>query len=163
MTQALPPILERRNRAFKVAAFIVLVGPIAGVVPLVVFVLPQLALEGTLLTAENLEGVAVLFLWFVMFAYIFAGLSCLMAAAWLGRMTYTNGTFGWLAALGAAGVSTLVGGLVLGYLASPENGRNIGLVVFMLPLSLFSALVCRYLMIRIGILPPAAATSLAKH
>ena len=126
MTDALTLNAERRSQAFKVAAFIVFVGPIAGLVPLLALALTRMPV-GYPLTAESLQGVAVVLLFVVLYAYIFAGIPCLIAAAWLGRMTYRNGTFGWLTAAGAAMVSTLLGGVALGYLAAPENAATLHL------------------------------------
>jgi hypothetical protein len=163
MTDAATSKLERRKRAFKVAAFILVVGPLVGVVPLLILALPRLGISSLLLTAQNLKGSAMLLMFTVMYAYIFAGIPCLIAATGLGRVTYTHGTFGWLAVVIAAITSTVLGAAVLGYLVGPNDGYRFGLVVFLVPFAIFSALVCRYLMIRIGILPPVDKASLAQH
>jgi hypothetical protein len=156
----------------KVAAFATVVGPLIGTLIVMCFVALRVALtewaspSGPSI-AESVQSAFGVAGFIVLFGYVFGGLPALIAGLMLGGRVATERpvsmTFTLLAAL-AALIPTGLVMYVLFFRDGPEPTGNVfAVIAFLLPLTVVSALICRYLMLRIGILPPAMATSLAEH
>ena len=96
----------------------------------------------------------------VLYAYIFAGVASLIAGAVLGWHTYKMGTFGYGRAVCVAILSTLAGTVPLGLITRGTNDIPFGAAIFLLPFAVASALICRWLMPKIGLLQPLHSTTL---
>lgn len=148
------------RRAILVALFVALAGPLIGVLTLLTLVLANT------IAGMNYEDIALpdagdlaqVVLFFSMFAYVFAGFSAVAAGVLLGWRTYTHGTFGYLFAMAVAAVATLVGTASLEFIVGRPDQAFFGMTIFFAPLSIAAAVIGRWLMAKIGILPTTVST-----
>lgn len=153
------------RRAIFVALFVTLTGPLLGVLTLLAFVLARTiaSMSHEDFAMPSVSDLMQVVMFFALFAYVFAGFAALVAGALLGWRTYTHGTFGYLFAMGVAVAATIVGTASLELMVGQPEQSFIGMAIFFTPFSLIAAVVGRWLMARIGILPTSATTSLAPH
>lgn len=151
--------LRRGLAAFAVAA---LLGPIVGSLPFLLIFMVALAVDagepasliGFIQTTLGIALVTTLY------GFILGGVQALLSGLWIGVRTWRNG---WVSyketALTALAVS-LAAAVVLAYAlessappqSPPIHDDTLGLSALLAVLSLVSALVCRWLMARMGII-----------
>ncbi len=143
------------GRALKVAAFVALVGPLLGAAFISAIIMwraiAEAALDPTSWSAVRDAGSVVMLV--VVFAYILAVVPSVLTAAVLGWRAYTHGTFAYGMALAVAGIATFAGTAVFDLLIHEPDKSFLGLAMFLLPFALLSAVLGRWLMARLGILP----------
>lgn len=163
--EPVPPSARYPRRAILVALFVALTGPLVGALTLLILVFGRIVAglnyeDGVMPSVADLAQVVLVV---SMFAYLLAGWSAVLAGAMLGWRTYTHGTFGYLFAMGAAIVATVVGTASLDLMVGQPDQSFIGMALFFTPFSVVAALAGRWLMARIGILPTSEMTSLARR
>lgn len=148
------------RRAILVALFVALAGPLLGVLTLLTLVLANTiaGMNYEDIALPNAGDLAQVVLFFSMFAYVFAGFSAVAAGVLLGWRTYTHGTFGYLFAIAIAAVATLVGTASLDMMVGQPERSFFGMAMFFTPLSAAAAVIGRWLMAIIGILPTIEPT-----
>lgn len=148
------------RRAILVALFVALAGPLLGVLTLLMLVLANTiaGMNYEDIAWPNAGDLAQVVLFFSMFAYVFAGFSAVAAGVLLGWRTYTHGTFGYLFAIAIAAVATLVGTASLDMMVGQPERSFFGMAMFFTPLSAAAAVIGRWLMAIIGILPTIEPT-----
>lgn len=154
---ASPPVRYQR-RALAVVALVVLLGPPIGSLLISVPVAPFLfaanvsdfSLSGLF---SGLASAVMLAAFAAMFSYIYGGLAALISALWLGTRTYHCGTFGYEEAVLVAVVASCLGGLAMAMLVFEQPSAYLTFLVMLIPASIVSALMCRWLLGRLGILP----------
>lgn len=151
------------RRAILVALFVALTGPLIGVLTLLTFVLARTVagMSYQEMVVPSLSDMAQVIMFFALFAYVFAGLAAIIAGVLLGWRTYTHGTFGYPLAMAIAVVATLVGTASLELMVGRPDQAFIGMTIFFTPLSVAAAVIGRWLMAKIGILPTTVPASLA--
>lgn len=151
------------RRAILVALFVALTGPLIGVLTLLTFVLARTiaGMSYDELSVPSISDMAQVVIFFALFAYVFAGLAAIIAGVLLGWRTYTDGGFGYLFAMAIAVFATLVGTASLELMVGRPDQAFIGMTIFFAPLSVAAAVIGRWLMVKIGILPTNATPSLA--
>lgn len=136
------------GRAWRVGAFILLLGPPIGSLPISsVWIARDIVAGSTGGGFEALTDTALLILLGGFFSYFMGGVPALVAALWLARKTYRDGGFSYVQAALTALVSAAVVLLPEMGSLSAESLRFYAMVSF---LSLFSALVCRFALGRLG-------------
>ena len=153
------------RRAVLVALFVALTGPLIGVLTLLTFVLARTiaGMSYADFAMPSVSDVTQVIVFFSLFAYVFAGFSAIIAGLGLGWRTYTHGTFSYLFAMVVAVIATLIGTASLELMVGRPDQAFIGMTIFFTPLSIVAAVFGRWLMLKIGILPSIATTSLAQH
>lgn len=151
------------RRAIFVALFVALTGPLLGTLTLLSFTLARTVagMSYADFSMPSAADIMQVVLFFALFAYVFAGFAAIVAGLLLGWRTYTHGTFGYVYAMFVAIAATFVGTASLDLLVGQPERSFIGMAIFFTPISLAAAIVGRWLMVKIGILPTSAATSLA--
>ncbi|NOT70263.1 MAG: hypothetical protein HOP09_02960 [Hyphomicrobium sp.] len=157
--------LPFKGRGLKVALFIALIGPLTGTLVFMAIPAVRLAMSATsaafsLSTLADMGGVL---LFVLLYGYVFGGVPALLSALLLGWLTARDGTFGYGASALAGAAGAIVGGAGLAVLIKSEDALTPGMAVFLLPFALLSALICRWLIGKTGLLRDAAQTSLARH
>ena len=166
-----PMTPERRRwplRGFLVAVFIFAVAPPLGALLLAGAMVVWLGFAPTggqgLQAAEiyrDLQSYASVAALMVMFSHLFGGVQAAISAAWLGMRTFWRGTFGYGEAMLVALVASLLWTLRFGSLdalmAWPTAGSGEaspgGVHLSLLVVSIVAALVCRWLLRVVRILP----------
>lgn len=154
------PTQRYPRRAILVALFVALTGPLLGVLTLLAFVLAHTiaGMNYEDIAMPNAGDVTQVVLFFSMFAYVFAGFSAVAAGVLLGWRTYTHGTFGYLFAMAIAAIATLVGTASLDMMVGQPERSFFGMAIFFTPFSIVAAVIGRWLMAIIGILPTIRPT-----
>lgn len=143
----------RALRALGVALFYALIGPLAGGAPIILLAAGNAAATD----ADKLgNSIAVL----IGFTYLFGGAAALITGLWLGLRTWRRGTFGYGRAAVVGLVASLLSGIVFALAVStPESGpsdasRGGGgaMGVFLVPFAVISALLCRWLVGKLGLI-----------
>lgn len=144
-------------RGVKVAAFVTLVGPPVGALLLLAFGTLRVMLANGFASFASIdvEAVASVALWVSVFSYVFGGLTAFLSGVMLGVRTAKGRASGTLMTLGIVAVALLITAVVFRVLPfrSDPLGNVAALVAFLAPLAAVSALVCRWFMIKIRLLP----------
>ena len=162
---------DRKKRAIRAALFTVLAGPPIGCLLFFGGVVAFRSSEKGVHQFDSLQLVDLLDFTGVvtLFSYIFAGLPVLIAASVIARDILRFGNIGYIrttfiaVASTLAGTLLLVGVLALGASDGEPKSDMLRVLTLFIPLSAASALVCRWLMDKFGVLPPDSGTSLAGH
>lgn len=159
-TSSAPAPQRYPRRAILVALFVALTGPLIGVLTLLTFVLARTVagMSYDELSVPSISDMAQVIMFFALFAYVFAGLAATVAGVLMGWRTYTNGTFGYRFAMVTAMLATLVGTASLEFIVGRPDQAFIGMTIFFTPLSVAAAVIGRWLMVKIGILPTTVST-----
>jgi len=169
------PLAERHPlRAAAALAFVTILGPIIGSIPVyATFLIGALQSHGgepavgPEMTKETISTVLQIMLFVTLFSYMFGGVQALLVGLWTGFRTWASGTMGYVeTAFAAVLVSALVTVLFLAH--EQSSGQNVGgntgfssvgLAIYLGVHALFAALVCRWLMERLGIFASAPRKS----
>ena len=142
------------RRALGVGAFIVAIGPpigfLAYMVPLALY---SAVTEGP--SWEGLKAVPQVIAFGVIFSFVIGGVPALMSALPSAWLVWRCGTVSYLLAAGLAVAAGIVSVIALQVSSYPEvDWRPApGMMAFVCGLSLVSALICRWVMERVGLLP----------
>lgn len=159
------PRLPFKWRGLIAGLFIALVGPLIGTLLFMAIPAVRLAMSATsaAFSLSTLADVGSVLLFVLLYGYVFGGVPALLSGITLGWLTARAGTFGYGASALTGALSGIAGGLSLALLIKSQDGLSPGMAVFLFPFALISALMCRWLMGKIGLLPQAKETSLAQH
>lgn len=152
-----PPVDRNIWRGVKVALFVTLAGPPIGALLLLALGTARVGLANGFGTLFEI-GAAGLFstvLWISMFSYVFGGVPALISGVALGFRAAKGQPSGVLVTLAIVAVALLMAAALyrLMPLRDEPAGNAFALVGFLTPLAVASALVCRWLMIKIRLLP----------
>lgn len=161
----------RRKRAIRVALFTTIIGLVVGAALIVGgSLLVELSRDGldtiAIPPAAAIAGATGIV---ILFAYVFGGLFALVAAVALARYVFLYGNVGYAYASVVAVLSAAAGTCLLDVVFGLRDSGAQGygelspLLIPFVPISLASALICRWLMDKFGVLPPDSGTSLAGH
>jgi len=153
-------------RGFLTAVFIVIAGPPVGALLLAGPLYIQAGrhavtdLQPEALHSEFQVYMSVVYL-MVLFSHVVGGIQALLAAIWLGIRTYLRGTFGYGEAVLAALVVSTIWAFRFGSIEELSNLPRLlngdlpggGLQLMLIGLSVGSALICRWLLRVVRILP----------
>ncbi len=144
-------------RGVKVAAFVTLVGPPVGALLLLAFGSARALYTNGIEYFAVIDAAAVVSVtaWVSVFSYVFGGLTAFLSGVMLGVRTAKGRASGALMTLGIVAVALLITAVVFRVLPfrSDPLGNVAALVAFLAPLAAVSALVCRWFMIKIRLLP----------
>ena len=141
------------RRALKAAAFITLLAPPVGFLAFMVpMEIHSLVTEG--ISLDALITAPKILLFGSLFSFVIGGLPALIAAACSGWLIWRNGTISYLQAVA---IALVAGAVYVGMTQLPAvvQGEKVevGLFGMIAGLSLVSAVICRWSMGRIGLLP----------
>lgn len=138
------------SSALAVGFLIALAGPPLGSLLFVVPVVLRSAVELGLPTVATAVEVLKMTIAVGYFSYAFGGTAALIAAIALAFETYRRGTFTYLRAILTAAIATVASVFGFEILLLQGNDFSPGLLMFLLPSAVFSAVICRYGLARAG-------------
>lgn len=164
-----PPQWKRPLAAFAVVA---IGGPIAGTVVVYTALLPSIIsasleaaayLSPVQFVSELIGNIVAVFLFALTFSFILAGVQAVLAGLWVGYRTWRKVQVGYLEALGTAAVIAVLTFPFLALLSGPSapwdwQGSLALCLILGLP-ALPAALFCRWLLGRLGLVPPPSAAA----
>lgn len=148
---------SRLSRAMAVGAFVTVLGPLFGSL---VFVIGGLLRSiGLLFTANFSMGdvpdaahaVFTLAYLVAIFSYVIGGLPALLAGIALGYRNYYCSRITYLRAIITSVAATLIGTVVLEIVLRSRDETSLGLLFVMIPSAVLSAVLCRFLLGRLGL------------
>lgn len=146
------------RRALGVAAFILLIAPPVGF--WVYFALMSLRFSelGAGVSVEALKAVPEAIAVGSLFSYLLGGMPALISAVPSAWVVWRHGTLAYWQAIGFAVVASVLVVLGLQISAYPdvEWRAVLGMIAFVAALSVVSAVICRWMMGRVGLVPPGS-------
>lgn len=142
-------------RAVRAGAFVALAGPPVGSLLVVAPMTVRIVLAGEPSADPWWREFAAFVLLSGVFSYILGGLHALLCGLWLGRLVYLRGSFS-----NAEAVVTAIGASLLASLAFALLGA-VGTIPLQVVAALFAALVCRWLLLRLGWIDRCSRTSVS--
>ncbi|HRK25500.1 MAG TPA: hypothetical protein PLQ11_11160, partial [Beijerinckiaceae bacterium] len=136
------------RRALAVGAFAELAGPPVGVW---LILIPMAVRNGV--GADGPLGIVSAIGGLTMMSYVFGGLPALVAAVVVGTITYRRGRYGYGHAVSAAVLGTLAMSALLAVGDAKPADEFVSIAQGIAPLAVGSALICRWLTKRLGLLP----------
>ncbi len=151
------------GRAIVVAAFTALTGPLIGALTLLVVVFGLIIADMRFedIKVPDFADLSKVVLVVVLYAYLLAGSSAILAGVMLGWRTYTHGMFGYGFTVVVAAIATVVGTVSLDLILGRSDQSFIGMALFFTPLSMVAAGVGRWMLGRFGVLPSSPGSSKA--
>lgn len=145
--------------SIRVAAFIMLFAPLIGgglILCLIFATLGVRALIGESNPPSHIQFVAEIF-FVIPSSYVLGGVQALGSGLWVARLTYLKGGFSYREAVITALIVSFAFSVVALAIRGASSGplNNIKFLLILLVISVASALICRWLIARLGILAPA--------
>lgn len=164
-----PPQWKRPLAAFAVVA---IGGPIAGAAVVLIALLPSLisaSLDAVayqspvLIVSELIGNIATVFLFAMGFSFILAGVQAALAGLWVGYRTWRKVRLSYLEALATSAVIAVATfpclALLSGRTAPWDWQGSLALCLILGLPALPAALFCRWLLGRLGLVPPLSASA----